>query len=70
MLMKYKDFKVMSQNEMKKVMGGYPPDWGSCTVSCGGAVFNTCSCEAGAIFCASGGHTVTSCNCSGNSTCD
>ena len=35
MIMKYKDFKMLSVDDMKKVMGGDPPvDW--CQVICGG----------------------------------
>lgn len=34
MLMKYKDFKLMTQNEMKNVMGGSAPKTTYCTVVC------------------------------------
>jgi bacteriocin-like protein len=46
MLMKYKDFKGMSQNEMKKIMGGDPPGGqASCDIyNCGGCPSN-CQCE-------------------------
>jgi len=33
MLMKYKDFKIMTQNEMKNVIGGYEPPM-NCSHSC------------------------------------
>ncbi len=63
--------KHLSRNEMKKVMGGYPPNWGTCTAKCGnGAIINACSCEAASSFCGFGGGGLESCSCQGNPTCD
>ena len=34
MLMKYKDFKTMSQNEMKQILGGNEPAINNCNAAC------------------------------------
>ena len=42
--MKYKDFKVMSQKEMKQIIGGYEPEACSVSANCpGGAGTISCS---------------------------
>ena len=43
MLMKYKDFKMLSGDEMKKVKGGFAPEeeGGNCTTHCTKTVGNT-----------------------------
>lgn len=43
MIMKYKDFKMLSRDDMKKIIGGY--EGGTCTASCVNAesVSMTCS---------------------------
>ena len=44
--MKYKDFKTMSQNEMKQILGGNPPaDGGACgTCTTGDKLPSTLNC--------------------------
>ena len=67
--MKYKDFKTMSQNEMKAIKGGYAPveggdDGGGCTTKCTKTSGNTIyvySCNATVLGC--------SCSQSGASEC-
>jgi hypothetical protein len=64
MIMKYKDFKMLSQNEMKKVIGGDVPQTG-CYIYCG-------MCEIGDAGpgCNFGGWSpIESCVGVGNSNC-
>lgn len=62
--------KRLSRNEMKKVMGGNPPNWGTCEVVCGnGAHLQACSCQQAAVFCSFYGDGVQSCSCYGNPIC-
>ncbi|MBP6023625.1 bacteriocin [Ferruginibacter sp.] len=70
--MKYKDFKVMSQNEMKKIMGGNPPGGGggdpeTCTASACCSGNSTISCTgvgtAGTDCQAIEGNTISVVNC-------
>ena len=46
MLMKYKDFKTMSQNEMKSIKGGTAPGGGgagdNCRVTCSNKIVYDC----------------------------
>lgn len=62
--MKYKDFKMMSQNEMKKVMGGNPPEGGgtTCKTACYKVGESSGTCTAGTVTI--GNTTATTCNCS------
>ncbi len=46
MLMKYKDFKMMDENAMKQVMGGFAPNCGA-NVTCGNGHTYSCAGNTG-----------------------
>lgn len=68
MLMKYKDFKTMSTNEMKNIKGGYVPEDGGakckskCYKSNGSGGQTSADCKKGTATV--GNTTVETCDCS------